>query len=502
MTQTLIAALIRSARQFGGAYEIAEDITRKPITYRQLLTQVLALSAGLKPCEGQTIGMLLPNSLPTVVTFFALQFLGKTPAMLNASASTPAIEAAVRMANVQTILTSKTFIEKADLEPLIDTLKQTIHVVYLENIKPKISLRHKLSAALRARFPWSIRTPKTEAQAPAVILFTSGSEGLPKGVALSHANILANVTQVSETIRFSKTDRMFSSLPIFHSFGLTVSTILPLLLGVRAFFYPTPLHYKIIPGLIKDTGSTIILGTDTFYKGYAHYANSDDFATVRLAIAGAEKLRDATFNLYQERFNTTIYQGYGVTETSPVISCNTPENHKIGTVGKLFPHQQGRVEPVEGITSGGRLLIKGPNVMLGYLTIANPGIIESPGPWHDTGDVVEVDSEGYIRIIGRAKRFAKIGGEMVSLAAVEDFAASLKPDHAHAAVAAPDETKGEHIVLYTECEALSRSDLIKHARTLGYAEIGLPKIVTHMKELPKLGSGKVDYLRLKESLLF
>lgn len=501
MTQTLFAELVRAVRRFGGTRMMLEDVTRKPITYRTFLTHILALREGLRAScadESAFIGLLMPNAVAGAVTFFALQALGKTPAMLNFGAGTRAVEAALAAAKIDTVITSRTFIDKAELEPLMDALTRKVRVIYLEDVKPQISLTAKLKAALLGRFPWALRSPKTDSNAPAVILFTSGSEGAPKGVALSHTNILMNIVQITERIGFSASDRMFSSLPMFHSFGLTVGTLLPLMLGVRVFFYPSPLHYKIIPPLIKETASTIILGTDTFYRGYAHYAAAEDFASVNLAIAGAEKLRDATVALYQERFGVTVYQGYGVTETSPVISCNTPKAQKLGTVGKMFAYQQGRVEPVDGIARGGRLLIKGPNVMLGYLKIDQPGVIQSQGEWHDTGDIVEVDADGFIHILGRAKRFAKVGGEMISLAAVEELVLGAKPDHAHAAIAAPDERKGERIVLFTECEDLIRDDLIKQAVAIGYAEIGLPREIKYVEKIPRLGSGKVDYEGLKK----
>jgi acyl-[acyl-carrier-protein]-phospholipid O-acyltransferase / long-chain-fatty-acid--[acyl-carrier-protein] ligase len=502
MTQTLFSELVRAARRFGGSYVIAEDITRKPATYRTVLTHVLALRDGLRASckhDETPIGVLMPNTVGGAVTFFALQAMGKTPAMLNFGAGTQMVEVALAIAQVHTVITSRQFIIKAELEPLIEVLKQKTRIIYLEDIKPEISMKSKVKAALQAHFPWAIRPLKIDSNAPAVILFTSGSEGLPKGVALSHNNILSNIVQVTQRIGFTTSDRMFSSLPMFHSFGLTVGTILPLMLGVRVFFYPSPLHYKLIPPLIKETASTIMLGTDTFYKGYAHYAADDDFASVKLAIAGAEKLHEGTFKLYQERFGVTIYQGYGVTETSPVISCNTPQAHKLGTVGKMFAYQEGRVEPLEGIPRGGKLLIKGPNVMLGYLKIDQPGVIQPQGDWHDTGDIVEVDADGFIHILGRAKRFAKVGGEMISLTAVEELAAGAKPEHAHAAIAAPDERKGERIILFTECEALIRDTLIKQAAAVGYAEIGLPREIKYTVQIPRLGNGKVDYMALKQA---
>ncbi len=501
MERTLFSALVAAARMHGPTRVMLEDATPASLTYRRLITQVLAVGMVLKRLlagdNNMAVGVMMPTSLGGTVGFFALQAIGRVPAMLNFTAGLQGVQAAVAMTQLHTVLTSRLFVAKAELGPLVEALATQVRVVYLEDVRPQMTLKEKISAALRGRFLWLMRRVEVGSGTPAVILFTSGSEGVPKGVALSHRNLLTNIDQVRQRLPLHAQDRLFNALPLFHSFGLTVGTLLPLLLGVRVFFYPSPLHYKAIPAAIREAGSTVMLGTDTFYKGYAHYAESADFVSLRLAIAGAEKLREETARLYRERFGLTLYQGYGVTEASPVLACNTPDAHRPGTVGRLFPGIEGRIEPVPGMIGSGRLLVRGGNIMLGYITSAAPGEIARHEAWYDTGDIVDLDADGFITIVGRAKRFAKIGGEMVSLAAVEDLASSAYPDHDHAAVAMPDERKGERVMLYTECEALIRDDLIRHATANGYSELCLPRTITYIATLPRLGNGKIDYLALR-----
>jgi acyl-[acyl-carrier-protein]-phospholipid O-acyltransferase/long-chain-fatty-acid--[acyl-carrier-protein] ligase len=259
------------------------------------------------------------------------------------------------------------------------------------------------------------------------------------------------------------------------------------------FLYPSPLHYRVIPDLAYDCNATVLLGTDTFFNGYARYGHPYDFSSVRLAVAGAEKLKESTRHLYADKFCVNIMQGYGVTEASPVISFNTLMEHKHGSVGRAFPGIECRLEAVSGMERGGKLLIKGDNVMLGYIKADNPGVIQPQGEWYDTGDIVEIDENGFITILGRAKRFAKIAGEMVSLSICEELALQLEPDVIHAAIAASDDKKGEHIILYSECPTLARENLLAAAREKGLPEISLPKHIVHIEQVPRLGSGKIDY---------
>ena len=327
-----------------------------------------------------------------------------------------------------------------------------------------------------------------------MVLFTSGSEGAPKGVVLSHRNLLANIAQLSAAVDFSPADRVFNAMPMFHAFGLTGGALLPLLSGVRAFQYPSPLHYRVVPALIYATDSTIAFGTDTFLTGWARFAHPYDFYSMRYVFSGAEKVRDETRRIYAERFGVRVLEGYGATETAPVIALNTPMHSRVGTAGRMLPGVEHRVEKVEGIAEGGQLLVRGPNIMLGYLREAAPGVLEPLADgWYDTGDIVTVDADGFVTIHARAKRFAKIAGEMVSMPAAEALAARLWPAAAHAVVAVPDARKGEALVLLTTQADATAGALLAHARASGAAEIAVPRVVKVVDALPLLGSGKVDY---------
>ena len=327
-----------------------------------------------------------------------------------------------------------------------------------------------------------------------MVLFTSGSEGRPKGVVLSQGNLLANCAQASARVDYNENDKCFNALPVFHSFGLTAGTILPMVAGVRVYMYPSPLHYRIVPELVYDSESTIMFGTNSFLKGYARPADPYDFHAMRYVFAGGEPVQDENRQLWFEKFGIRILSGYGTTETAPVIAINTPMHYRAGTVGRFLPGIAWRLEEVPGVDRGGRLWVKGPNVMLGYLRYDQPGVLDRPEDgWYDTGDIVEIDAEGYVTILGRAKRFAKVGGEMVSLAAIEAFVEQAAPAHLHAIIAVHDARKGERLVLVTDAQGLDRQGLAQAARTRGLSEINVPSEVVTVPAMPLLGTGKIDY---------
>ncbi len=322
-----------------------------------------------------------------------------------------------------------------------------------------------------------------------MILFTSGTEGTPKGVVLSHRNVLANVAQAEARIDFGRDDLLFMALPAFHSFGFMGGIVLPLISGVPTFLYPSPLHYRTVPELVYSICATYMFGTDTFLAGYARMANAYDFRSLRYIVAGAEPIKESTRRIYLEKFGMRILEGYGVTETSPVLAFNTPMFNKFGTVGKLFPGMQARLEKVAGVDDGaGRLFVKGPNVMLGYLRADNPGVLEPPHEgWYDTGDIVAIDEQGYIAIKGRAKRFAKVGGEMISLAAVEMLAAELWPNYNSAVIAIPDDRKGERLILVTDKHSATRAEFQAYARSKHAAELMKPSEVIIARQAAAVG---------------
>jgi len=276
---------------------------------------------------------------------------------------------------------------------------------------------------------------------------------------------------------------------------LTGGLMMPVLAGIPVYLYPSPLHYRIVPELIYQTNSTILFGTDTFLAGYARSAHNYDFRSLRLVLAGAEAVKETTRATYTRRFGLRILEGYGVTETSPVLAMNTPMANKPGTVGRLSPLMKARLEPVPGIAEGGRLHVSGPNVMLGYLRAEFPGQLETlKDGWHDTGDIVTIDSEGFIAIKGRAKRFAKVAGEMISLAAVEAMVNAIWPQARAAVVSIPDARKGERLVLVTTQADATREAVLKQARASGVTELSAPSFVLVVDELPLLGTGKTDYV--------
>jgi acyl-[acyl-carrier-protein]-phospholipid O-acyltransferase/long-chain-fatty-acid--[acyl-carrier-protein] ligase len=398
-----------------------------------------------------------------------------------------------RTARLRTVVTSRRFIELARLESLAAALGAAVEIVWLEDLRDSLGFADKLYGLYASRFVAGRRRDIAAAD-PAVILFTSGSEGAPKGVVLSHANLLANCRQLAARVDFSPADHLLNVLPMFHSFGLTGGFLLPLLSGVRTFLYPSPLHYRIVPELAYGIGATLLFGTDTFLAGYARAANPYDFYALRYVFAGAEPVREETRRVWAERFGKRILEGYGVTECSPVIAVNTPMHFKAGTVGRLLPLIERRIEPVDGIAEGGRLLLRGPNVMAGYLLADQPGRLLPPEEgWHDTGDIVRIDDEGFFAIAGRVKRFAKVGGEMISLAAAERIALAAYPDYRHAVIALPDARRGERLVLVSEVPEARRDALIAAAHREGLPEIAVPRDVLSVAALPLLGSGKTDY---------
>jgi acyl-[acyl-carrier-protein]-phospholipid O-acyltransferase/long-chain-fatty-acid--[acyl-carrier-protein] ligase len=493
--QTVVEALIEAAKTHGKKWLAIEDPLSGQMTYKRLLQAVAILGAKLMPLalEGRPLGVMLPTSNGGVVTMLAAMSAGRVPAMINFSAGAANILGACRAAEIDTILTSRVFVEKGRLDNVIAQLEKQVHVIYLEDVRPTITTLDKLRGALHWNKPLVARKPDDWA----VILFTSGTEGLPKGVVLSHRNILTNVAQCAARIDFGREDKVFNALPIFHSFGLTGGVLLPLVSGVPIYLYPSPLHYRTVPELVYGVCATVLFGTDTFLNGYARMANPYDFRSLRYVVAGAEPVRESTRNIYLEKFGLRVLEGYGLTETSPVLALNTPMFNKFGTVGRLLPGMEAKLEHVDGVEEGGRLYVRGPNVMLGYLRADKPGVLEPPHDgWHDSGDIVTIDAQGFISIKGRAKRFAKVGGEMVSLAAVEMLASDLWPDSVSAVAAVPDARKGERLILVTDKHGALRSDFQAFARSKHASELMLPSEVIVLDKLPLLGSGKVDHLTL------
>ncbi|AYO81218.1 acyl-[ACP]--phospholipid O-acyltransferase [Methylobacterium brachiatum] len=487
----LMAALIDAGERHGWRRTAVEDPVTGRLTYSRLVTGANVLGRKLMPLapEGGRIGVMLPNANGAAVTLFALASAGRVPAMINFSAGAANVLSACRAAQVEKILTSRAFIEKGRLGTLVEAIKGTVELVYLEDLRATVTTPDKIRALLAGRKP----LVKRLGEDPAAILFTSGSEGTPKGVVLANRCMLANVAQVAARIDFGPTDKVFNVLPVFHAFGLTAGLVLPLVSGVPVYLYPSPLHYRIVPELIYGSNSTVLFGTDTFLSGYARAAHSYDLRSLRYVVAGAEAVKESTRKTWGEKFGLRILEGYGVTECGPVVALNTPMFNRFGTVGRILPGIETRLEPVPGIDEGGRLALRGPNIMLGYLRAEKPGVLEPPPDgWHDTGDIVAIDAMGFVTIKGRAKRFAKIAGEMVSLASIEALAAELWPNQPSAVAAVPDPRKGERLVLFTQEKGATRAAFQSFAKGRGASDVAIPAEVVVLDAIPMLGTGKVD----------
>lgn len=511
--ETMMRALLRARRLHGGSHVVCEDPQRQPMNYMHLISGAMALGRVMdrqlpprdEVADVPAVGVLLPNMTGTVMTFFALQSIRRAPAMLNFSAGAAQIASACQTARLTHVVTSRRFIEMGKMDAVVAAMTAAgVSLVYLEDLRKQLGLTDKVYALAARVWPEALdvlKKPRAKPDDAAVVLFTSGSEGAPKGVVLSHRNIRANCHQIGSRVDFGPTDIVFNCLPMFHSFGLTGGTLLPVLSGLKTFYYPSPLHYRIVPELIYDTNATILFGTDTFLSGYARFAHPYDFHAVRYIFAGAEKLKEETRKTYADKYGVRIFEGYGATETAPVISINTPMHSKPGTVGRLLPGISFNLEPVEGIDTPqtGKLVIHGPNIMKGYLKPDMPGVLQPPeGGWYDTGDIVSVDEAGYVAIQGRMKRFAKIGGEMVSLTAVEAALQKLWPDTHHAVVSVKDDKKGEKLILFTTQGDAKPDAVTAHFRALGINELSIPRQIQIVSDIPLLGTGKTDYVTLQK----
>ena len=496
LDRTLFSALIEAGNHHGWRTAVLRDADNLPIDYRHILAGACVLGRALATLTApvETVGVLLPNATGAFITFMALQAFGRVAAMLNVTAGAEGMLTACRTAQVRHVISSRRFAERGRLQRDIDRMNAEVTFVWLEDLIESLgwSARfHGWLASFRARrLPGCLGSP----DAAAVVMFTSGTEGVPKGVVLSHRAILANCAQAAAVIDFTSADLVFNAMPMFHAFGLTVGTLLPLLGGVPTFLYPTPLHYRLVPELIYANDATIVFGTDTFLNGWAHYADPYDFRSIRYICAGAERLKESTRRLYADRFGVRLLEGYGATETAPVLSINTPTRNAPGSVGRFMPGIVWKVASVEGLDDGGRLWVRGPNVMLGYLRASAPGVLEPPDQgWYDTGDIVEVDDQGFVWIKDRAARFAKIGGEMIATSVGEALSDSIWPEAANAVVVLPDPRRGERLVLVTSHVAATQEPLLEAARAQSIPEIMVPRTIVYLERLPRLGTGKIDY---------
>ena len=498
---SLFSAFMQAARRYGRKTVIVEDADGTQLTYGKLALASMVLGGKLatRTAPGETVGVMLPNAAGLVVTLLGLNAFGRTAAILNFTTGQKQIISALQTGRIGKVLTSRRFIDAAKLDELAEAIADAdgpdgakIRLIALEDVRSSIGLLDKLTGPIKGGAAGL--TGRARAHDPAVVLFTSGTEGAPKGVVLTNANLLSNVQQALTHLGdvLVPGEILFNPLPMFHSFGLTAGTLVPVMGGVKCVLYPSPLHYRQIPKSISVAKATFMVATDTFVGGYARAAEPGQLDSLKYVVCGAERVKDQTRKLV-EAANTVLLEGYGVTETAPVLAVNQPTANRPGTVGRLMPGVEARLEAVPGLTEGKRLFVRGPNVMAGYLLPDQPGVLVPPKDgWHDTGDIVTIN-DGFVTIRGRAKRFAKLGGEMVSLAAVESIAAAVWPDTQHVVISLPDAKKGEQLVLVTETPDASKEALLAHARQEGFPELWVPRAILVVHAIPVLASGKVDY---------
>ena len=497
--KSIFHAFLAASHRKGASSVAIIDGDGRAFTYQELIRASFALSGPLARATttGEKVGILMPTGAGAVIALMAAFAQGRTPAMFNFTSGAKNLKSAARAAEVKKVVTARKFIEIAKLEPLIEELSGAVEFLYLEDMKESLTPLDKARAVAGPLLP-RLFSASPDPDSLGIILFTSGTEGDPKGVALSHANILSNIYQIAEHVEILPSDIFFNPLPTFHCYGLTAGTLWPILNGYRVVLHPSPLQTKIIPQRIFETGATVLFATDTFLQQYMRASEDGGMSSLRIAVCGAERVKDETRAAAERRFGFEVLEGYGVTEASPVLAANQPGDIRAGTVGRLLPGVIARLEEVEGLSGGKRLFVRGPNIMQGYITPDAPGVVIPPADgWHDTGDIVAFDAENYMSIRGRMKRFAKIGGEMISLAVVENCATAVWPDHLHAAAILPDDRKGEQIVLVTDRQSPDRTQLLGWAQNHGVPEIAVPKKIVSVAEVPVLGTGKLDYVAIQ-----
>ena len=510
---SLFAQLMKTAKVysktgwFSKRPRIIEDINRKQKSFKDIIVASFALGRTFRKftAHDENVGVLLPNAIATVCTFFGLSAFERTPVMINFSVGAKNMVSMCKTALVKTVITSRAFVIKGKLEPAVEEIEKSgVKIVYLEDLAKKMSLLTKINAFISYKIK---RIPhKKGGNKKAVIVFTSGSEGAPKAVILSHANLIANVNQLAAIQTVTYKDLLFNALPMFHSFGLMVGMLFPLFNGAKLFLYPSPLHYRVVAELVYELGATLMIGTDTFLRGYAKIAHPYDFHTVRLMYSGGEAAKPDTRSMWMEHSGIRMMEAYGSTECSPVMTANNGIFNKFGSIGKLLPGMQYKIEPVDGIATGGELCVKGPNVMLGYYMPTEPGVLVPPqNGWYHTGDVVDIDEIGFFTIKDRIKRFAKIGGEMVSLNAVQDMVIDatkeMLGEYNYGVVAIPHESKGEQIVLVTNNKSVTSAMLHDYVKANGMSELYLPRVILYHEKLPVFATGKSDNVTLKKEVM-
>jgi len=485
---------VRIAKRFPKKTAIIDRTTGKKYTYEKALTATLIYAKRIEKYGGRYIGIMLPTSAVCSFSFIGALISGKIPVMINYSTGAENnIRYAQEQCGFKTVLTSRALLEKigcAEVEGM----------VFLEDLAANMTLNQKIKCALKAKLPvhFILETIHGgKADDDVVILFTSGSEKTPKAVELTHRNIASNIKSFGSVVGLTEHESILAMLPYFHVMGLTINLWVPLYFGMTSIVFSNPLDYKTICSIAAEEKPTLMVATPSFFRGYLLKSEPGDFKSLRLAVCGADKCPDALREEFRQKHGVTLYEGYGVTETSPVISVNWPENNKPGSVGKALPGVKVKIEDYEtgedcpsGVT--GRILVHGDLVMKGYLDNFEETSMRIRHGWYDTGDMGFLDEDGFLWHAGRLKRFIKVGGEMVSLVAVENVLEKFLEEGTDCcAVEFPDPIKGSKVVAALT-QPIDEKKVLK-----GMSEylpnIALPRQFLVIKELPKMGSGKIDF---------
>jgi len=490
---------IKTAKKNGKKLAIIDRTTGTRVTFSKALIAALIFSKKMEKYRDGFIGVMIPNSAGSILTILGVVLAGKVPVMINyATGAAENCEYAQQKCGFKTIITSRALLEKIGC-------RLVPGMVFVEDIRERVTTTDKLAAALKSKLPNAMlfrRVYQGEPDDDVVILFTSGSEKDPKAVELTHRNFGSNILDIYKVLELKDEDIVLGNLPLFHVFGHNVNFWLPLVRGLTLVPYANPLDYEKIADIIREEKVSIFLGTPIFFMGYLRRSKPGDFESVRIAVAGADKTPDWLREEYAKKHNITLYEGYGCTETSPVVSLNMGENNRPGSIGKVLPSVKVKIADIstgEELPRGkeGKILVKGELVMKGYFDDLEETSLRIKDGWYDTGDIGMFDQDGYLWHKGRLKRFVKIGGEMVSLVRTENVLTALLPNDVDCCVVeVPESAKGAKIVAAVT-KAIDEKDILdKMSKQL--PRIAMPRQFLHMKELPKMGSGKVDFRSVTE----
>ena len=490
---------VQIAKQYEKKLAIVDRTTNRKITYGKALIASLILTEKFKKYDEGFIGIMIPTSAGCALSVLGALMSGRVPVMINYSTGAAAnAEYAQRKCAFRTIITSKALLEKINCRVVEG-------MVFIEDIMASISILDKLKAALKSKLSAESIIKKIHAgdeDDTLFILFTSGSEKDPKAVQLTHRNIVSNVESLEKMYDLSASDIFLANLPYFHIFGQTANLWAPLYFGMTIVTYANPLEFKAICTVAREEKVTLMVGTPTFFLGYLNKSEAGDFSSVRIMITGADKCPDVLRKGFLDKHGIVLLEAYGATETSPAITVNTHKNNRPGSVGKVIPNVQVRMEHYDTgeeckVSEIGKILVKGDNVMKGYFDDFEQTSLSIRHGWYDTGDMGYMDEDGYLWHVGRLKRFIKIGGEMVSLIKVEDVLEKfLPPDVQCCVVEVPDALRGAKIVAAVTHNIDDKAVLKKMSEHL--PNIALPKQFVVIEELPKMGSGKIDFRKITD----